>query len=109
MHKGIAKRAFKLKFTLAEDLPSEQFVCEYICRPPKADIFYEDMIKQCVFYGCPILIENNRLMQLLQVAKIYKDTSATPISKKALVQECHPSVYRRSNQSSKQQTSLLTA
>ena len=49
------------KFTLADGLPSEQFVCEYIFRPPKADIFYEDMIKQCVFYGCPILVENNKI------------------------------------------------
>ena len=49
------------KFTIAEGLPSEQFVCEYINRPPKAEIFYEDMIKQCVFYGCPILVENNKI------------------------------------------------
>lgn len=34
---------------MSEDLPSEQFVCEYINRPPKAEIFYEDMIKQCIF------------------------------------------------------------
>ena len=40
---------------------SEVFVCEYINRPPKAEIFYEDMIKQCVFYGCPILVENNKI------------------------------------------------
>jgi hypothetical protein len=44
-----------------ENSPCEQFVCEYIFRPPKADIFYEDMIKQCVFYGCPILVENNKI------------------------------------------------
>jgi len=49
------------KFTMAEGLPSEQFVCEYINRPPKAEMFYEDMIKQCVFYGCPILVENNKI------------------------------------------------
>jgi|8_EtaG_2_1085327.scaffolds.fasta_scaffold01946_3 hypothetical protein len=49
------------KFTMDENAPCEQFVCEYIHRPPKADIFYEDMIKQCVFYGCPILVENNKI------------------------------------------------
>ena len=49
------------KFTMDENSPCEQFVCEYINRPPKADIFYEDMIKQCVFYGCQILIENNKI------------------------------------------------
>ena len=40
---------------------SEAFVCEYINRPPKAEIFYEDMIKQCVFYGCQLLVENNKI------------------------------------------------
>ena len=40
---------------------SMQFVCEYINRPPKAEIFYEDMIKMCVFYGCQILVENNKV------------------------------------------------
>ena len=49
------------KFTLDGNLPSEQFICEYIHRPPKAEIFYEDMIKQCVFYGCQILVENNKI------------------------------------------------
>ena len=49
-----------LKFNMAFDF-SEVFVCEYINRPPKAEIFYEDMIKQCVFYGCPILVENNKI------------------------------------------------
>ena len=37
------------------------FVSEYINRPPKADIFYEDMIMQQVFYGCQILVENNKI------------------------------------------------
>jgi hypothetical protein len=49
------------KFTMDEGAPCEQFVCEYIFRPPKAEIFYEDMIKQCVFYGCQILVENNKI------------------------------------------------
>ena len=40
---------------------SNQFVCEYIARPPKAEMFYEDVLKTCVFYGCPILIENNKI------------------------------------------------
>ena len=48
------------KFNMASDA-SMQFVCEYINRPPKADIFYEDMIKMCVFYGCEILVENNKV------------------------------------------------
>lgn len=49
------------KFTMDENAPCEQFVCEYINRPPKAEIFYEDMVKMCVFYGCQILVENNKI------------------------------------------------
>lgn len=37
------------------------FVCEYVARPPKSIIFYDDMVKMCVFYGCQILIENNKI------------------------------------------------
>ena len=40
---------------------SNMFISEYICRPPKADMFFEDMLKQCIFYGCPILVENNKI------------------------------------------------
>jgi len=48
------------KFSMASSA-SMQFVCEYINRPPKAEIFYEDMIKMCVFYGCQMLVENNKV------------------------------------------------
>tara|TARA_R110002020_G_scaffold63770_7_gene169853 strand:- start:4822 stop:6906 length:2085 start_codon:yes stop_codon:yes gene_type:complete len=48
------------KFSMSSDA-SMQFVCEYINRPPKAEIFYEDMIKMCVFYSCQILVENNKV------------------------------------------------
>ena len=48
------------KFSMMDDF-SNQFVCEYIARPPKAEMFYEDVIKTCVYYGCPILIENNKV------------------------------------------------
>ena len=40
---------------------SHSFICEYVARPPKVSIFYEDMIKMCKFYGCQILVENNRI------------------------------------------------
>jgi hypothetical protein len=36
------------------------FVCKYLSRPETANIFYEDMIKQCHFYGCPLLVEDNK-------------------------------------------------
>jgi hypothetical protein len=36
------------------------FVVEYASRPPLASIFYEDVLMAAVFYGYPILIENNK-------------------------------------------------
>jgi hypothetical protein len=40
---------------------SHMFVSEYIHRPPKAEMFFEHMLMQCVYYGCPILVENNKI------------------------------------------------
>ena len=40
--------------------PSNMFVVEYAARPPLAKIFYEDVLMAAVFYGYPILIENNK-------------------------------------------------
>ena len=40
--------------------PSNMFVLEYASRPPLAKIFYEDVLMASVFYGYPILIENNK-------------------------------------------------
>ncbi len=42
------------------DHPSNMFVLEYASRPPLAKIFYEDVLMAAVFYGYPILIENNK-------------------------------------------------
>lgn len=46
------------KFNLAA--PSNMFVAEYASRPPLAKIFYEDILMASVFYGYPLLIENNK-------------------------------------------------
>ena len=43
-----------------ENAPTKMFFLEYIARPQKAEIFYEDVLKAIVFYGMPILIENNK-------------------------------------------------
>ncbi len=43
-----------------DDAPSNEFFLEYIARPQTAEIFFEDVLKACVFYGMPILIENNK-------------------------------------------------
>jgi hypothetical protein len=40
---------------------SETFLVEYINRPDKAEIFYEDMIKLSHFFGCTILPEDNKV------------------------------------------------
>ena len=42
------------------NFPSNMFVAEYASRPPMAKIFYEDVLMAAVFYGYPILIENNK-------------------------------------------------
>jgi hypothetical protein len=47
------------KFSM-EDAPPNHFFLEYIARPQTADIFFEDVLKALVFYGMPILAENNK-------------------------------------------------
>jgi hypothetical protein len=47
------------KFSM-EDAPPNQFFLEYIARPQTAEIFFEDVLMACVFYGMPILAENNK-------------------------------------------------
>jgi hypothetical protein len=43
-----------------EEAPSNHFFLEYIARPQTAEIFFEDVLMACVFYGMPILAENNK-------------------------------------------------
>lgn len=47
------------KFSM-EDAPANMFFLEYIARPQTAEIFFEDILMACVFYGMPILAENNK-------------------------------------------------
>ena len=47
------------KFSM-DDHPPNTFFLEYIARPQTAEIFFEDVLMACVFYGMPILIENNK-------------------------------------------------
>ena len=42
------------------DAPVNQFFLEYIARPQTAEIFFEDVLMACVFYGMPMLAENNK-------------------------------------------------
>jgi len=43
-----------------EEGPTNEFFLEYIARPQTAEIFFEDVLMACVFYGMPILAENNK-------------------------------------------------
>ena len=43
-----------------DDAPTNQFFLEYIARPPMAEIFFEDILMAIIFYGMPILAENNK-------------------------------------------------
>ena len=43
-----------------EDAPTNQFFLEYVARPQTAEIFFEEVLMACVFYGMPILVENNK-------------------------------------------------
>jgi hypothetical protein len=45
----------------AIDELSETFLVQYINRPDKAEIFYEDMIKLAHFFGCEVLSEDNKV------------------------------------------------
>ena len=47
------------KFSM-EDAPPNHFFLEYISRPQTAEMFFEDVLMALVFYGMPILAENNK-------------------------------------------------
>ena len=47
------------KFSM-EDAPANTFFLEYVSRPPTAEIFFEDVLMSLVFYGMPLLAENNK-------------------------------------------------
>ena len=41
------------KFNM-DDAPSNEFFLEYIARPQTAEIFFEEVLMACIFYGMPI-------------------------------------------------------
>tara|TARA_R100001530_G_scaffold59946_2_gene43353 strand:+ start:703 stop:2946 length:2244 start_codon:yes stop_codon:yes gene_type:complete len=47
------------KFNM-DEAPSNYFFLEYIARPQTAEIFFEEVLMACIFYGMPILCENNK-------------------------------------------------
>ena len=51
-------------FNLNETVPSNYFFLEYIARPSTAEIFFEEVLMAIVFFGMPILVENNKIRLL---------------------------------------------
>ena len=49
----------KTKYNL-DGAPVNEFFLEYIDRPSTAEIFFENVLMACVFYGMPMLAENNK-------------------------------------------------
>ena len=47
------------KFSM-ENAPANHFFLEYLARPQTAEMFFEDVLMACVFYGMPLLAENNK-------------------------------------------------
>lgn len=43
-----------------DNAPTNQFFLEYVARPETAEIFFEEILMAIVFYGMPILAENNK-------------------------------------------------
>lgn len=43
-----------------DDAPVNQFFLEYVARPQTAEMFFEDVLMALVFYGMPVLAENNK-------------------------------------------------
>ncbi len=47
------------KFSM-ENVPPNRVFLEYVARPQTAEMFFEDVLMALVFYGMPILCENNK-------------------------------------------------
>ena len=47
-------------FSMIPDVPNSKFFLEYVARPQTAEIFFEEVLMACIFYGMPILAENNK-------------------------------------------------
>lgn len=56
------------KFSM-EDVPPNRFFLEYIARPQTSEIFFEEVLMAMVFYGMPILAENNKPRLLYYLKK----------------------------------------
>ncbi len=48
------------KFDPLDPLYSRSFIAQYVNRPATAAMFYDDMLKMCVYYGASMLFEDNK-------------------------------------------------
>ena len=51
----------KFNSTKENDTYNYAFVCKYMYRPESVQVFYEDVLKTAVYYGCQILFENQKI------------------------------------------------
>ena len=56
------------KFSM-EDAPPNKFFLEYVARPQTAEMFFEDVLMAIIFYGMPILAENNKPRLLYHIKR----------------------------------------
>jgi hypothetical protein len=49
------------KYSPVDDKYNNAFVAKYCYRPDTPQIFYEEVIKACVYYGCEVLFENQKI------------------------------------------------
>ena len=50
-------------------IPNSKIFLEYVARPQTAEIFFEDVLMALVFYGMPILAENNKPRLLYHIKR----------------------------------------
>jgi hypothetical protein len=58
-----------------DNAPSNEFFLQYVARPQTAEIFFEEVLMAIVFYGMPILVENNKARLLYHLKN--RGTGAT--------------------------------
>lgn len=63
--KGSKGAMVGLSGTTMENAPSNYTFLLYLTRPQTAEIFFEDALMACVFYGMPAAIESNKARMLL--------------------------------------------
>jgi hypothetical protein len=56
-------------YSMLTEVPNSQFFLEYIARPQTAEIFFEDVLMAMIFYGMPILAENNKPRLLYHIKR----------------------------------------